>query len=455
MKVLRLWFSLAGRVSRKDYITSGFGLMALKYALDAGIVFASEGHLLLPYEFLSPLLTTRERLLGQAGQGPMAAMLLLALPFLWIGVSMSVRRAVDAGMSPWSGLLFVLPFVNLILMVTLCIAPSRGGDGWSWPVPTNSSTDRVKSALFGFLVGICIAALMMGLSVLLLEEYNSILFFSTPFVMGAASAYVFNHGRPRSVGSSLMVGSASILVACGALLLFALEGIVCIAMALPIAAGAGAIGALIGRAIAAQSGGMSAVWPLLLALPLTTAMSAAIPEDLSEREVVTAVEIDAPPEVVWRNVVGFSELPPPPELVFRLGIAYPKRAVIEGEGVGAVRRCEFSTGAFVEPITRWEPPRRLSFEVESQPPPMHEWSPYRHVHPPHLDGYLRSRRGEFRLVRLPGDRTRLEGSTWYTLDLNPAAYWALWSDRLIHQIHRRVLEHIQRLSEREHRHGLL
>ena len=44
-------------------------------------------------------------------------------------------------------------------------------------------------------------------------------------------------------------------------------------------------------------------------------------------------------------------------------------------------------------------------------------------------------------------RTRLEGSTWYTIDLAPSGYWAVISDRVIHGIHERVLEHIQRLSE--------
>jgi len=152
--------------------------------------------------------------------------------------------------------------------------------------------------------------------------------------------------------------------------------------------------------------------------------------------------------VVWPHVIGFSELPEPSQWFFRLGIAYPQRATIVGSGVGAVRRCEFSTGAFVEPITAWEPGRRLAFDVESQPAPMHELSPYRHVHPPHLDGYLRSKRGEFRLVALPGGRTRLEGSTWYELELYPQDYWTLWSDGCIHLIHRRVLDHVKKLSEK-------
>jgi hypothetical protein len=72
------------------------------------------------------------------------------------------------------------------------------------------------------------------------------------------------------------------------------------------------------------------------------------------------------------------------------------------------------------------------------------------VHPPHLaEQSLMSRRGEFRLVDLGGGRTRLEGRTWYTFAMHPQAYWTLWSDLAIHKIHRRVLEHVKRLSESE------
>ena len=78
--------------------------------------------------------------------------------------------------------------------------------------------------------------------------------------------------------------------------------------------------------------------------------------------------------------------------------------------------------------------------VES-PPPLRELS-FRDVAPPHLEGYLQPRRGEFRLVALPDGRTRLEGSTWYEQRLRPVAYWALFSDRIIARIHHRVLEHI-------------
>jgi hypothetical protein len=102
-------------------------------------------------------------------------------------------------------------------------------------------------------------------------------------------------------------------------------------------------------------------------------------------------------------VVSFSKLPEPTEWIFSIGIAYPIGATIEGRGVGALRHCEFSTGAFVEPIDAWDEPRRLAFSVRSQPAPMEEWTPYAAVRPPHLDSYLRAERGEFVIVPRPVD----------------------------------------------------
>jgi hypothetical protein len=186
----------------------------------------------------------------------------------------------------------------------------------------------------------------------------------------------------------------------------------------------------------------------LLAAPATLALDIARTEP-DPVEILTAIEVDAPRELVWRHVVSFAELPEPDTWLFRTGVAYPLRATIDGSGVGAVRHCEFTTGAFVEPITAWEEPSRLAFDVAAQPPCMQEWSFYAHVHPPHLDDGLRSRRGEFRLVELPGGRTRLEGRTWYVLRLHPAWYWTPWAEAILHRIHLRVLAHVKRLAESE------
>jgi hypothetical protein len=148
-------------------------------------------------------------------------------------------------------------------------------------------------------------------------------------------------------------------------------------------------------------------------------------------------------------VVQFPELTEARPWYFSWGIACPERARIVGNGPGATRYCEFTTGTFVEPITIWNEPHQLAFSVAEQPDPLVELSPYRIIRPPHMNHCLRSTHGEFELVSLPQQRTRLEGRTWYKFDMFPQWYWTLWSDMFIHRIHQRVLEHIKLLSEQK------
>jgi hypothetical protein len=288
---------------------------------------------------------------------------------------------------------------------------------------------------------------MIGTSVYALSLYGGSLFLGTPLMMGATAGYVYSRGAPRGFGVSILLGMATVALGCVAMLLFALEGVVCLIMALPLAAPVGALGGLLGAAIAeATRRPLHELAAALLILP-AWAMGEARLAEAPVRVVMTAVEIDAPPEKVWQNVVEFPELPHQRPWYFRLGIACPERARINGSGVGAVRYCEFTTGAFVEPITAWDEPKLLAFDVTEQPAPMFELSPYRHVHAPHLNGFLVSTRGEFRIVELLGGRTRLEGRTWYRCEMFPQWYWTAWSDAIIHKIHERVLVHIERLSE--------
>lgn len=101
----------------------------------------------------------------------------------------------------------------------------------------------------------------------------------------------------------------------------------------------------------------------------------------------------------------------------------------------------------------WDEPRVLVFAVTQNPAPMEELTPYRHIEPPHLKGYFVSRKGQFELTRLAGNRTRLTATTWYTDRIWPSAYWRVWSDYIIHRIHLRVLEHIKKLAEADARSG--
>jgi hypothetical protein len=289
------------------------------------------------------------------------------------------------------------------------------------------------------------------LATVVLQNYGWGLFVGGPFCLGLASVALFGLARPQRFGPCMLVCFLATTLAGAGVLVFALEGAVCLVMAAPIGYFLAFLGGLVGFFIQSRPWApeVNPFVVLLLAasLPCLTAAEAADPGDPEVMEVSSVVEVDAPPEAVWRAVVSFPELPPPDDdWVFRAGVACPVRAEIAGRGVGAERRCVFTTGTFVEPIDAWDEPRRLAFSVADQPEPMREWSPYT-IHPPHLHGYLVSRRGEFRLTPLAGGRTRLEGVTWYTNRMWPAIYWRLWSDAIIHRIHLRVLNHVKRLAE--------
>lgn len=145
-------------------------------------------------------------------------------------------------------------------------------------------------------------------------------------------------------------------------------------------------------------------------------------------------------------MIAFPQIDATPEGILALGFAYPTSAHIEGEGVGAVRHCNFNTGPFVEPITAWNAPHLLAFDVIEQPAPMTELSLYKDLKTSHLE-FIRSQKGQFRLFEKNG-KTIVEGTTFYTHDIAPDIYWQLFSDRIIQKIHRRVLDHIKQVSEK-------
>jgi uncharacterized membrane protein YhaH (DUF805 family) len=460
MGILSFLFGLGARVARRPYITWGLGLAVVKFAIDTAVVHALTGKTWSPIGYVVPSILLREDATGHGPEAMFVLLPLVALPFLWVGLSMSVRRAADAGVSPWFGTLFLVPLVNYAVIAMLAALPSRNEARWDppgfgpyrqGPSPPFDTTAAIppgpRAALVGVMASMVIGVAMLLLCVYGVGVYGLALFFVTPFTMGAASAAAYNRGCVRPLSSTIGVAALGVLLTGAMALLFMIEGVVCLAMAAPIAIVIAIFGAIVGRAVVAVShrNGQAAAAMMLVLPGLAFGESHIAAPTL--RDVTTAIEINAPPERVWPNVIGFSDLDEPPRWFFRLGIAYPKRARIEGEGVGAVRRCEFSTGPFVEPITAWNPPERLAFDVTSQPPSMTELSPYGAIHAPHLEGYMTSKGGEFDLVRLPGERTRLVGTTHYTIAIYPELYWVPYAEALLHAIHTRVLRHIKHLSE--------
>ena len=440
--LLRLWFSFDVPVSRRTYLLHGAALMVVKYLIDSTLIQAFAHVLWTPLDYLNPVWSLRTDVANQGPSWLVPALVLVTLPFLWIGVGMSARRAADAGRSPWLALLFFVPGLNYLLMAALAALPPLSRVRWPVEAPQPQVDERLRSAMLGVAAAVGITLVSLGIGVYFRRAYSAGLFLGVPFTIGYITAYIHNRRFPRSPGESLVLAVAGVVVASGGVVAFALEGLVCIIMALPVGILIAIPGALLGRAVALRSvdpaagaGAALVLAPLLVAVEPRAVVT--------PREVVSVVEIDAPPPVVWRYVVTFPKLAPADEWLFRLGVAAPIGARIEGSGVGAVRYCDFTTGTFVEPIVAWEENRLLAFEITDQANPMRELSPYGEIRAPHLDGYFRATYGEFRLEELPGGRTRLMGRTRYEVNMFPQVYWAIFASGIVEAIHLRVLQHIR------------
>ena len=309
-----------------------------------------------------------------------------------------------------------------------------------------SKEKRKQSAV---LITILLALILIIIGIYGVGKYGIALFLFIPAFIGISSTILYGYKNEITRKEAFSIGHLTIGLLAVGLVLFALEGLICIVMAAPIVIVMTRLGTMIGLYILERwsDNSLASVVILIIIIPLTAWAETNNSPRLEN--VTTSVIIDAKPEVVWKHVVEFPKLNEPEEFIFMVGIAYPIDATIEGRGAGAVRHCNFNTGSFVEPIVVWDEPQLLKFDVLEQPLPLRELS-FWDIDAPHLHDYFVSRQGQFKLTELPGGKTRLEGTTWYYHDIAPAFYWRLWSEWIIHSIHMRVLKHIKNNAECRH-----
>lgn len=295
-------------------------------------------------------------------------------------------------------------------------------------------------------VTVLIAGLLTVWGIYAIGQYGISLFILIPLFIGANSTFINGWKRDVSLKQGINIGILTLCIYGVCLMVFAIEGLICIMMSLPLSMLMTTIGSILVSMIMNRNrnNGLKMVLLLLVMIPTTAFIEQKQEPTLSS--VVTSIEIEADLETVWKNVVEFPKLDEPTEFIFKAGIAYPTDATIDGNGIGAIRYCNFTTGSFVEPITIWDEPNLLKFDVLEQPEPMKEIS-FWDIDAPHLHDYFVSKEGQFKLTKLPNGNTLLEGTTWYYHNIRPEFYWRLWSDYIIHKIHERVLNHIKTNSE--------
>jgi hypothetical protein len=445
-----------GAVDRGPYALIGLTLFAIKHNIDRSVATLAFGRKFTIFNYwIPPTDALRVADLTANDARFLATMVLIAIPFVWAGLALTLRRLRSAGAPLGFVVLFFAPFLNLIFFAVLCFLPEKLDSGTRENAADDGITsavipsDPLGSAAMGAVFTALVGSLAVYLGVQSIGVYGWGVFVALPFCMGLASVLIHTHHRPQTLGSCLLVAFVSVLLVGIILFALAVEGLICILMAIPVALPLTLLGGAFGYLL--QRNRRSATQPslmcLLAILPLTvTGLEKVRQAEPPVTVVQTTIRIHAPADKVWRNLVAFSDIPPSHALLFRLGVSQPKRAVIDGNGVGALRRCDFSTGKFVERVEGWEENRYFAFSVISPSDAMREFSPY-HIHPRHLDGYFVPQNAEFRLVANDDGTTTLNGTSRYQNAMWPTGYWRLWSDAIIHRIHAQVFEHIRRLSE--------
>lgn len=305
--------------------------------------------------------------------------------------------------------------------------------------------------VIGIAITITVAvSLLLGvLSIWFMDEYGWTIFLLIPLLIGFLPPFIISQRREISKKEANKYSFITFGIVILCLLIFAIEGLICIVMAAPLGALAVWLGSYLGYiSTKKDKWNNKNVTSVIIIFSIGFMSFDHANEPTNLIPVRTEIIINSPIEEVWLNVVTFNEIEDPSDWIFKTGIAYPTDATIEGSGVGAMRYCNFTTGSFVEPITKWQEPNLLQFDVIDQPAPMSEFNPFWDIHPKHLDGYFVSHKGQFKLTKISENKTKLEGTTWYTVDITPQLYWSLWSDFIIHRIHERVLNHIKKESEK-------
>lgn len=458
IKISDLW-RWEGTIDRGPYLIMGAILFLVKHNLDrfiASYYFNKPWSL---FNYIIPSEAVQITKLPSEEKIFYATLLAVALPFIFSGVMLTIKRLRATKLSPWLVILFFIPFVKLAFFLLMSFLPSQeeGKKAIFGTTPIKRAFDRIipdhwfGSAAMGMVITVPLSAILAVFCISILGNYGWTLFVGMPFCLGLTAVLFHGYHKEKSFLSCLLVSTVPAILLGILIIGIAVEGVICIIMAAPIAFFLSWLGGIVGyfmqKRPASFKQSPAITMLLLLFLPVLMGAEYQSAPTTPLIEVQTAIEIAAPPETVWHNVVSFSELPTPDSWLFHTGVAYPMRAEITGQGVGAIRRCVFSTGAFVEPIEVWDEPKLLKFSVTAQPPAMQEWTLYPGPRPPHLDNYLVSHGGQFKLTTLPNGHTLLEGTTWYDHKIWPVTYWQVWSDAIIHRIHLRVLKHIKQLSE--------
>jgi hypothetical protein len=434
-------YKWTGTIHRGPFLFWGTILTILKFNLDRWTLISHLGqHVWYPWSYWIP-----GDVFGVLSSAPerkevARLLVLIALPFVYMGVVLTVRRLRALGWPLALVILFFIPVVNLLFFALLVVLPSRPATEF----PADPAVARrlfivrlvpesgMGAAVSAILITALLGAGMVYVFTIILSSYGWGIFLGIPFFLGLFSTLVFTVRGARPFKECASVATLSVIVLSGILLGLALEGFICILMAAPIGILLALLGALVGHLIVSvKTAGRERammLWMLVLLTPGLLAAEASHPPGPAVYSAIDRIVVDAPAPQVWDTLKAIDTLTVPKPLLLRMGLPVPVRCTLEREGVGARRTCIFEKGTIDERVLEWEPPRRMRLEIVRSTLPGRHW--------------LGFREAIYELDSEAG-RTRITRTTTYTSILEPRWYWGALEKFGLSSMHSYVLEDLQ------------
>src|SRR6266851_9764009 len=170
-----------GKIDRKSYAIAGCSAFVLKYFLDKFVAFAVFGRQWFLWSYWQPLgPDVRVNAIQPDTRAFVGTLLILALPFIWLGVTLTVQRLRDAGQPLWLVVLFFVPVINLLFFLLLCVMESHSvtAQREAAPWPETRRLDRwipqgaVGAAAMSIALTISVGCLFTVLGTEVLKSYG-------------------------------------------------------------------------------------------------------------------------------------------------------------------------------------------------------------------------------------------------------------------------------------------
>jgi hypothetical protein len=288
-----------------------------------------------------------------------------------------------------------------------------------------------------------------AISLLNAGSYGITLFCSIPFTVGFVIGFLYAPTN-KLIAVKTMVYALGIICLLG-LLIMALgsEGGICFLMAAGLLFLPAFIGVSLGHSLGKAHLKTEKIYILFFLIMVNPSSLTYDMLDNSQVEATatTSVIIHASDTTIWNKLTQKVEFNKSNNLFLKAGVSYPLDMELQKVDNQCFLKCNTTNGFANLRVDSLIQNKKIVFKPVQEVAPMRELSFRGHIDAPHLHGYFKNEYGLFEIEPLEAGKCRLIAKTHYTYRITPVWYWSWWSDYLVNQMHKNVLNKIKETAE--------